>query len=139
MSWRPMGDCAIMGPDVGGVVAIRFFHCQKMHSGDMFMKRLATLTLTGVAALALSATVQAEPDGEAIYNQACMACHMTGAAGAPIKGDEAAWADRLEKGMDELYANSIDGIGAMPPRGGFANLSDEEVKAAVDFMLEPVL
>ncbi|MFB9147786.1 c-type cytochrome [Halomonas alkalicola] len=103
------------------------------------MKRLATLTLTGVAALALSAAVQAEPDGEAIYNQACMACHMTGAAGAPIKGNEGHWAERLEKGMDELYANSINGIGAMPPKGGHANLSDEEVKAAVDFMLEPVL
>ncbi|QTF94309.1 MAG: cytochrome c5 family protein [Halomonas sp. BM-2019] len=75
-------------------------------------------------------------DGEAIYNQACMACHMTGAAGAPIKGDEGAWSERLEKGMDELYANSINGIGAMPPKGGHANLSDDEVKAAVDFMID---
>lgn len=105
------------------------------------MKKLtATLTLlAGAAALTFAATAQAEPDGEAIYNQACMACHMTGAAGAPIKGDEVAWAERLEQGMDTLYAHSIDGIGAMPPKGGHANLSDEEVKAAVDFMLEPVL
>jgi cytochrome c5 len=103
------------------------------------MKKLTATLLTGAAALAFTAMAQAEPDGEAIYNQACMACHMTGAAGAPIKGDEAAWAERLEKGMDTLYENSINGIGAMPPKGGFANLSDEEVKASVDFMLEPVL
>ncbi|MFO8045559.1 MAG: c-type cytochrome [Halomonas sp.] len=103
------------------------------------MKRLAILTLTGTAALALSAAVQAEPDGEAIYNQACMACHMTGAAGAPIKGDEAAWGPRLEQGMETLYDHSINGFQAMPPKGGALQLSDEEVKAAVDFMLEPLL
>ncbi|MFY0989166.1 c-type cytochrome [Halomonas sp. C05BenzN] len=103
------------------------------------MKRLAAAALTGIAALTLSAAVQAEPDGEAIYNQACMACHMTGAAGAPIKGDEAAWAPRLEQGMETLYDHSINGFQAMPPKGGHLQLSDEEVKAAVDFMLEPVL
>ncbi|WP_253447094.1 cytochrome c5 family protein [Halomonas sp. Y3] len=75
-------------------------------------------------------------DGEPIYNQACMACHMTGAAGAPIKGDAAAWGSRLEQGMETLYDHSINGIGAMPPKGGFANLSDDEVKAAVDFMID---
>ncbi|AMD00747.1 MULTISPECIES: c-type cytochrome [Halomonas] len=103
------------------------------------MKKVTAALLAGAAALAFTASAQAEPDGEAIYNQACMACHMTGAAGAPIRGDEAAWAPRLEKGMDTLYANSIDGFQAMPPRGGHMNLSDEEVKASVDYLLEPVL
>ncbi|MDI5935215.1 c-type cytochrome [Halomonas kalidii] len=103
------------------------------------MKRLAATTLTGIAVLAFAAIAQAEPDGEAIYNQACMACHMTGAAGAPIKDDEAAWAPRLEQGMETLYDHAINGFQAMPPKGGQMNLSDEEVKAAVDFMLEPML
>ncbi len=103
------------------------------------MKKMTAALLAGAAALAFTATAQAEPDGEAIYNQACMACHMTGAAGAPIKGDEAAWAPRLEKGMDTMYEHSIEGFQAMPARGGHPGLSDEEVKAAVDFMLEPVL
>ncbi|MDI5987243.1 c-type cytochrome [Halomonas sp. M4R5S39] len=103
------------------------------------MKRLAATTLTGIAALAFTAIAQAEPDGEAIYNQACMACHMTGAAGAPIKDDEEAWAPRLEQGMETLYDHAINGFQAMPPKGGQMNLSDEEVKAAVDFMLEPML
>ncbi|MBA2781060.1 c-type cytochrome [Billgrantia kenyensis] len=103
------------------------------------MKKLTVALLAGAATLTFAATAQAEPDGEAIYNQACMACHMTGAAGAPIKGDADAWAPRLEKGMDVMYKHSIEGFQAMPARGGHMNLSDEEVKAAVDFMLEPVL
>ncbi|MCE9682015.1 c-type cytochrome [Halomonas alkalisoli] len=76
-------------------------------------------------------------DGEAIYNQACMACHMTGAAGAPIRGDEGAWGERMEQGMDTLYDHAINGIGAMPPKGGQANLSDDEVRAATDYLVEP--
>ena len=77
-------------------------------------------------------------DGEAIYNQACMACHMTGAAGAPIKGDADAWAARLEQGMETLYDHSINGFNAMPAKGGNMSLSDDDVKAAVDFMVEAV-
>ncbi|MCE8036369.1 c-type cytochrome [Halomonas sp. MCCC 1A11062] len=76
-------------------------------------------------------------DGEAIYNQACMACHMTGAAGAPIRGNDDHWAERLEQDMDTIYEHAISGIGAMPPKGGHANLSDDEVRAATDFLVEP--
>lgn len=81
-------------------------------------------------------SAHASIDGEPIYNQACMACHMTGAAGAPIMGNADQWGPRLEQGMDTLYQHSIDGFGAMPPKGGFTNLSDDEVKAAVDFMVD---
>jgi len=79
-------------------------------------------------------------DGEAVYNQACMACHAQGVAGAPKFGDAEAWASRIEQGMETLYENSINGFqgdaGVMPPKGGFTNLSDDEVKAAVDYMVE---
>jgi len=91
----------------------------------------ATLLACGGAAAA---------DGEAIYNQACMACHAQGVAGAPKLGDTEAWVARIDKGMDTLYDHSINGFqgeaGVMPPKGGFANLSDDEVKAAVDYMVE---
>jgi cytochrome c5 len=103
------------------------------------MKTFTAALLAGTAALSFVATAQAEVDGEAIYNQACMACHMTGAAGAPIRGDEDAWAERLDKSTDTLYTHANEGFNAMPPKGGHMNLSDEEVQAAVDFMLEPVL
>ncbi|XKH60471.1 c-type cytochrome [Halomonas sediminis] len=102
------------------------------------MKTLSVALVAATAALAFSVTAQAEPDGEAIYNQACMACHMTGAAGAPIKGDADAWEPRLEKGMEILYTHSIEGFNAMPPKGGNLSLSDEEVKASVDFMISAV-
>lgn len=100
------------------------------------MKLIATVILLGLAA---SVSVSAQADGEATYNQACMACHMTGAAGAPIRGNAEHWEPRVEKGMDTLYDHAINGFQAMPPKGGQLALSDDEVKAAVDHLLEPVL
>lgn len=75
--------------------------------------------------------------GEEVYNTACMACHSTGAGGAPKVGDAVAWADRIPKGIDVLYAAGTDGIPGtgMIARGGCAACSDEEIHAAVDFMV----
>ncbi|MDR5866476.1 c-type cytochrome [Halomonas koreensis] len=78
-------------------------------------------------------------DGETIYNNVCMACHDTGAAGAPKRGDEAAWAGRTDKGFETLLGHAINGFNAMPARGGNPNLSDEEVQAAVAYLVEPVM
>ncbi|MFZ5558957.1 MAG: c-type cytochrome [Pseudomonadota bacterium] len=77
----------------------------------------------------------AAADGEAVYGKACVACHATGAAGAPKLGDKAAWAPRIAQGSDALYASAIKGKGVMPAKGGMATLSDAEVKAAVDFLV----
>lgn len=84
----------------------------------------------GAAAAATGAV-----DGEQVYNTACMSCHATGAAGAPKHGNQEEWAPRLAQGVDVLYEHSIDGFGAMAPKGGFTHLSDEQVKAAVDYMV----
>lgn len=77
--------------------------------------------------------------GEDTYNKTCMACHGTGAAGAPKIGDKADWGPRVAQGKQTLYDHAIKGFtgqkGAMPPKGGAAQLSDDEVKAAVDFMV----
>ncbi|MFO8044573.1 MAG: c-type cytochrome [Halomonas sp.] len=102
-----------------------------------------TAAAEDTAAAEETAAADSEPshagiDGEAIYNQACMACHMTGAAGAPIKGDADAWGARLEQGMETLYDHSINGFNAMPAKGGNMSLSDDDVKAAVDFMVDAV-
>ena len=78
-------------------------------------------------------------DGEGIYGNVCSACHESGAAGAPIRGDEEAWAERAEQGFATLLDHAINGIGAMPAKGGNPNLSDEEVEAAVAYMVEPVM
>lgn len=73
--------------------------------------------------------------GEQIYNNTCIACHMTGHFGAPQVGNQKEWKTRLEKGLDVLSNNSLKGLNSMPPKGGNSSLSDEEVKAAVAFMV----
>ena len=79
-------------------------------------------------------------DGAAVYNGLCVACHSVDGIGAPVVGKADQWTDRISKGMDALYANAINGyVGPqgymMPARGGGQN-TDEEVKAAVDYMVE---
>ena len=70
--------------------------------------------------------------GEDVYNTSCFACHGTGAAGAPMLGNAGQWAPRVEKGMDTLLTNAINGINAMPARGTCASCSDDETKAAIE-------
>ncbi|WP_227369362.1 c-type cytochrome [Halomonas sp. M20] len=77
--------------------------------------------------------------GEEIYNSVCMACHDTGAAGAPIRGEEADWSDRVSKGFDTLLTHSTEGFNAMPARGGNPSLSDDEMYAVTAYMVEPVM
>ena len=78
-------------------------------------------------------------DGASVYQNACMACHAAGIAGAPRVGDAAAWAPRIAQGDEKLYTNAIQGLagqaGYMPAKGGNMSLSDDEVKAAVDHMV----
>jgi cytochrome c5 len=73
--------------------------------------------------------------GKSTYDTVCMACHATGAAGAPKYGDKAAWGPRIKQGKDALYNSALHGKGAMPPKGGNAGLADDAVKAAVDYMV----
>lgn len=76
--------------------------------------------------------------GEEAYTS-CAACHGAGIAGAPLFGDKALWSDRIAKGIETLYSNAIQGFqgqaGYMPAKGGNTALSDESVKAAVDYMV----
>ena len=90
-----------------------------------------------VAAVAAPAAPAAagKPDGKKTYDTACMACHATGAAGAPKLGDKAAWGPRVKSGSEALYASALKGKGAMPAKGGNASLSEADVKAAVDYLL----
>lgn len=88
------------------------------------------------AAVTADAGAAAEPkSGEEIYNGSCMACHATGAAGAPKVGDAAAWAPRIAQGKDKLLANAISGLNAMPPKGLCMACSDADLQAAIDFMV----
>lgn len=101
------------------------------------VEQIAPIGKVAIGAVASSIpTANAAPrSGEEVYNGACAACHTAGVAGAPRTGDKAGWAARIAKGIETLYASAINGIGAMPAKGG-QNISDEEVKAAVDYMVE---
>lgn len=73
---------------------------------------------------------------EEIYQTYCMACHATGVSEAPILGNAEMWAPRIEKGIEALYQSSINGLNVMPPRGTCVDCSDDEMRAAVDYMVE---
>lgn len=95
----------------------------------------AALAQEQIAAAPALAAEAGPVDGAAVYGGLCMSCHDAGVAGAPIKGSEL-MAQRLdEKGLDMLVINAINGINVMPARGGNPALTDEEIRAAVEFML----
>jgi cytochrome c5 len=93
-----------------------------------------------VSATAAPAKITADT-GKKIFEAACSACHGAGIAGAPKLGDKAAWSARVAQGKETLYTHAIKGYqgkaGVMPAKGG-SNASDEEVKAAVDYMIAAV-
>ncbi|MDD2399861.1 MAG: c-type cytochrome [Sulfurovum sp.] len=75
-------------------------------------------------------------EGAKIYEASCAVCHATDAMGAPALGDKKAWEAVLKKGIDTVYNNAMMGINAMPPKGGNANLTDDQLKATVDYMID---
>lgn len=78
--------------------------------------------------------------GKSIYNKTCAMCHAAGVAGAPKPGDKADWEPRIAQGMELLFKHAIEGFtgsrGLMPAKGGNAALTDDEVKAAVQYMVD---
>ncbi len=88
------------------------------------------------ALLFIPPTAHAERGGEEVYNAKCFVCHAQGVANAPKFGDAAAWKPRIDKGMDALLATAKSGINAMPPMGTCMDCSDNEMKAAIQFMLD---
>lgn len=96
---------------------------------------VATLLATALfAAVAAPMTARAA-DGKAVYEATCVMCHAAGVANAPKFGDAAAWGPRAAAGKDALLASALNGKGAMPPKGGNANLGEADLKAAIDYML----
>ncbi len=76
--------------------------------------------------------------GEQIVTSVCATCHAAGLMQSPKLGNAGDWAPRIEKGIETLYTHAIDGFNMMPAKGGRSDLTDDEVKAAVDYMLSEV-
>ena len=103
-----------------------------------------TTAPTAAAPAAAPTVAAAAPEadnavGKGIYCKTCAMCHAAGVAGAPKPGDKADWGPRIAQGNDVMYKHAMEGFngakGSMPARGGNAGLKDDEVKAAVDFMV----
>ena len=95
----------------------------------------ATAADTAMAAADGDAASTGPKSGEDIYNGSCLACHATGAAGAPKLGDVAVWAPRIATGIDAMLATAIKGKGAMPPKGLCMTCSDAELQSAIEYMV----
>ena len=95
----------------------------------------ASVAVPPPAAPQKSAAAGANDLGKKTFDSVCTACHTAGVAGAPKFGDKAAWAPRIAQGKNTLYNAALHGLRAMPAKGGNPSLSDEQVKAAVDYMV----
>jgi cytochrome c5 len=95
----------------------------------------ATAAAAPAPASAQASSEPINPAGEKLYKSTCFACHATGVAGAPKFGDKAAWAPRIATGMDELLKVAMTGRGAMPPKGTAVNASQDDIKAAIQYMV----
>jgi cytochrome c5 len=99
-------------------------------------ERIKPLGQVNVGGAATETVAAAGPrSGDEVYQAVCSACHSTGVAEAPKLGDKAAWSPRVAQGLDGLVQVAISGKGAMPPRGGNPSVTDEELRAAIQYML----
>jgi len=101
-------------------------------------KRLAPVgrvVVAGEEGAEEAAPAAADLTGEQVVGQVCAACHQSGVLQAPKIGSKEDWQPRLDKGLDALVGNAINGLNAMPPRGGNANLSDDLIREATLYML----
>lgn len=103
------------------------------------IKPIGKIKLAGASSSATPDQAAGPRSGEQIYNAACVACHASGVLGAPKNQIAADWQPRLdEKGFDQVWQNAINGINAMPAMGTCGDCSDEDIKLAIEYMLEGI-
>lgn len=113
------------------VTAISLTHRQEVVDEEAVNQRIMPVAQVSIAAVSDGAGV--ERTGEQLYQVTCVACHGTGAAGAPKLGDNAAWAPRLKLGLSGLLKSAIMGKNAMPPKGG-SDATETELAHAIVYM-----
>jgi cytochrome c5 len=122
------------------VIAIlsQLFTSGMRHSDESEQRVLERIKPVGTVVIAEVTAPKGSMTGQQVYAQICKTCHETGLAGAPKAGDKAAWQPRIAQGEQTLVQHAIQGFqgktGVMPPKGGDANLTDEEVHRAVVYL-----
>lgn len=114
-------------------VAERIAPVAQLNSGEAIVPEAPEAVAVAAPAEAAGGAARS---GQEVFQSTCFACHGTGAAGAPKVGDAAAWAPRAAKGIDGLMQSALNGLNAMPPRGTCAACSDDELKGAIEYMVE---
>ena len=131
----PVHSYARIALSIGvAALATQLVGCGKKAAVDDELAAKLTQPVAQVELQAAPAAAPGSRKGEDIYASVCGACHESGAAGAPKAGDKAAWAPRLGMGFDGLVKSAAAGKGAMPPKGGAADLTDNELKRVVAFL-----
>ncbi|KWT78985.1 c-type cytochrome [Candidatus Magnetominusculus xianensis] len=97
--------------------------------------KYAVIVFTAVMLILAQVVPGLAADGKAVFDKVCSPCHKTGKLGAPVFGNKEAWAGRIAQGKEALYQHVTEGLGMMPAKGGDAALSGDEVKAAVDYIV----
>lgn len=135
---RPVGSICLVGQACVGTVAGAMAGASVAGSAepaeDAEVAEVVVEPAADAATMEVAATAS-DFDAAGAYQMSCNACHGTGAAGAPMLSDAEAWEARMEKGMDALMSNVINGVGAMPARGICMTCSDGDLQAIVNFML----
>ena len=113
---KPFGDVCRVGQDCGG-----------LEGGDGAAPN-APVVAEAAAGAGLS--------GQQIYDQFCFACHATGVGEAPLFGSLEQWQSRIDQGMEQMLAVSLTGRGLMPPKGTCVTCSDDEMRAAIQYIVD---
>ena len=142
---RPVGSVCLAGQACVGTVAGAMTEASVADAAEPAIEAAAAAVAEVAEEAAAESAADAAPmevaaaasefDAAGAYQMSCNACHGTGAAGAPMLGDAEAWEARMEKGMEALMSNVINGVGAMPARGICMTCSDDDLQAIVNYML----
>jgi cytochrome c5 len=128
-------------PDQPARIAERIAPAGAVYAGNTGRAAMQAAADAASKAAASQVAYGGTTDGKEIYEQLCTSCHTSGVAGAPKLGDKAMWGPRVAEGLDTLIKHAIEGYHGpdgnfMPPKGGNPALTDEQVKAAVTWIVE---
>ncbi|HEY6985991.1 MAG TPA: c-type cytochrome [Rhodanobacteraceae bacterium] len=129
-------------PKAAAEVSDRVAPVGAVYAGDTGRAAMAAAQEAAKAAAASQVAYGGTTDGKTIFGNLCHACHETGAGGAPKISDKSAWAPRVAEGLETLIKHATDGFtgksGVMPPKGGNPALTDDQIKATVQWMVDQV-